>query len=206
LLNQGGNITILSKIFNVKYKKMCSILRIHCSFCVFQNQFTPNEVVQWSNHRVMEWLRSVDLAEYAPNLRGSGVHGGLIMLEPRFSSDTLAMLLNISPQKTLLRRHLNTNFSNLVGAQAQQEKREYMEAAGYAPLSITAKVKVGRREEEAPSRSREAARCCIMGTSTGFTFMWDRKHLNPRRGLGESARSNLWEQSKPGPLCSSSLL
>ncbi|XP_041852380.1 liprin-beta-2b isoform X8 [Melanotaenia boesemani] len=104
-------------------------------------RFTPSEVVQWSNHRVMEWLRSVDLAEYAPNLRGSGVHGGLIMLEPRFNSDTLAMLLNISPQKTLLRRHLNTNFNSLVGAQAQQEKREYAEAVGYTPLSITAKVK-----------------------------------------------------------------
>uniref|UniRef100_A0A3Q1I4D5 SAM domain-containing protein n=1 Tax=Anabas testudineus TaxID=64144 RepID=A0A3Q1I4D5_ANATE len=106
-----------------------------------ESQFTPSEVVQWSNHRVMEWLRSVDLAEYAPNLRGSGVHGGLIMLEPRFNSDTLAMLLNIPPQKTLLRRHLTTNFNSLVGAQAQQEKREYIEAAGYTPLSITAKVK-----------------------------------------------------------------
>lgn len=106
-----------------------------------ENDFSPSEVVQWSNHRVMEWLRSVDLAEYAPNLRGSGVHGGLIMLEPRFNSDTMAMLLNISPQKTLLRRHLNTNFNNLVGPQAQQEKREYMEASGYSPLSITAKVK-----------------------------------------------------------------
>ncbi|XP_067358954.1 liprin-beta-2b isoform X23 [Channa argus] len=108
---------------------------------VRKNQFTPNEVVQWSNHRVMEWLRSVDLAEYAPNLRGSGVHGGLVMLEPRFNSDTLAMLLNIPPQKTLLRRHLTTNFNNLVGEQAQQEKRECTEAAGYTPLSITAKVK-----------------------------------------------------------------
>lgn len=64
------------------------------------------------------------------------------MLEPRFNSDTLAMLLNIPPQKTLLRRHLTTNFNSLVGAQAQQEKREYIEAAGYTPLSITAKVKV----------------------------------------------------------------
>ncbi|KAM4553150.1 liprin-beta-2b [Fundulus diaphanus] len=106
-----------------------------------ESDFSPSEVVQWSNHRVMEWLRSVDLAEYAPNLRGSGVHGGLIMLEPRFNSDAMAMLLNIAPQKTLLRRHLNTNFNNLVGAQAQQEKREYTEAAGYSPLSITAKVK-----------------------------------------------------------------
>ncbi|XP_062419043.1 liprin-beta-2b isoform X2 [Pungitius pungitius] len=106
-----------------------------------ENQFTPSEVVQWSNHRVMEWLRSVDLAEYAPNLRGSGVHGGLLMLEPRFNSDTLAMLLNIPPQKTLLRRHLTTNFNNLVGEQAHREKREYTEEAGYTPLSITAKVK-----------------------------------------------------------------
>uniref|UniRef100_A0A7N8WZI6 PPFIA binding protein 2b n=1 Tax=Mastacembelus armatus TaxID=205130 RepID=A0A7N8WZI6_9TELE len=106
-----------------------------------ESQFTPSEVVQWSNHRVMEWLRSVDLAEYAPNLRGSGVHGGLIMLEPRFNSDTLAMLLNIPPQKTLLRRHLTTNFNSLVGPQAQQEKREYTGAAGYTPLNITAKVK-----------------------------------------------------------------
>uniref|UniRef100_A0A8C2YZL4 PPFIA binding protein 2 n=1 Tax=Cyclopterus lumpus TaxID=8103 RepID=A0A8C2YZL4_CYCLU len=100
-----------------------------------------HEVVQWTNHRVMEWLRSVDLAEYAPNLRGSGVHGGLLMLEPRFNSDTLALLLNIPPQKTLLRRHLTTNFNNLVGAQAHQEKREYTEAPGYTPLSITTKVK-----------------------------------------------------------------
>ncbi|KAL6107394.1 ppfibp2 [Pungitius sinensis] len=106
-----------------------------------ENQFTPSEVVQWSNHRVMEWLRSVDLAEYAPNLRGSGVHGGLLMLEPRFNSDTLAMLLNIPPQKTLLRRHLTTNFNNLVGEQAHREKREYTEEPGYTPLSITAKVK-----------------------------------------------------------------
>ncbi|XP_041074331.1 liprin-beta-2b isoform X2 [Polyodon spathula] len=102
---------------------------------------SPSEVVQWSNHRVMEWLRSVDLAEYAPNLRGSGVHGGLIILEPRFNSDTLAMLLNIPPQKTLLRRHLTTNFNTLIGSEAQQEKREFIESSSYAPLTTTAKVR-----------------------------------------------------------------
>ncbi|MGH0143250.1 UNVERIFIED_CONTAM: hypothetical protein FKN15_040280 [Acipenser sinensis] len=46
-----------------------------------EHNSSPSEVVQWSNHRVMEWLRSVDLAEYAPNLRGSGVHGGLIVFK-----------------------------------------------------------------------------------------------------------------------------
>ncbi|XP_027691901.1 liprin-beta-2-like isoform X3 [Vombatus ursinus] len=106
-----------------------------------ESNVSPSEVVQWSNHRVMEWLRSVDLAEYAPNLRGSGVHGGLIILEPRFSGDTLAMLLNIPPQKTLLRRHLTTNFNVLVGPVAQQEKRDIMASPAYTPLTTTAKVR-----------------------------------------------------------------
>ncbi|XP_039605750.1 liprin-beta-2b isoform X5 [Polypterus senegalus] len=106
-----------------------------------EHNTTPSEVVQWSNHRVMEWLRSVDLAEYAPNLRGSGVHGGLIILEPRFNSDTMAMLLNIPPQKTLLRRHLTTNFNTLIGLEAQQEKREFMESSTYTSLTTTAKVR-----------------------------------------------------------------
>ncbi|XP_007427498.1 liprin-beta-2 isoform X3 [Python bivittatus] len=106
-----------------------------------ENNISPSEVVQWSNHRVMEWLRSVDLAEYAPNLRGSGVHGGLIILEPRFNGDTLAMLLNIPPQKTLLRRHLTTNFNVLIGPEAQQDKREIMESTAYTALTTTAKVR-----------------------------------------------------------------
>ncbi|CDQ76781.1 unnamed protein product [Oncorhynchus mykiss] len=89
----------------------------------------------------MEWLRAVDLAEYAPNLRGSGVHGGLIILEPWFSSETLAMLLNIPPQKTLLRRHLATAFTTLVGMQATLDKRDYANATGHAPLTTAAKVR-----------------------------------------------------------------
>lgn len=64
------------------------------------------------------------------------------ILEPRFSSETLALLLNIPPQKTLLRRHLATAFSALVGGQAAQEKREYANASGHVPLTTTAKVKV----------------------------------------------------------------
>ncbi|XP_036181163.1 liprin-beta-2 isoform X4 [Myotis myotis] len=106
-----------------------------------EGNLSPSEVVQWSNHRVMEWLRSVDLAEYAPNLRGSGVHGGLIILEPRFTGDTLAMLLNIPPQKTLLRRHLTTKFNALIGPEAEQEKREKMTSPAYTPLTTTAKVR-----------------------------------------------------------------
>ncbi|XP_048123721.1 LOW QUALITY PROTEIN: liprin-beta-1-like [Alosa alosa] len=109
-----------------------------------ENNITPAEICQWTNHRVMEWLRSVDLAEYAPNLRGSGVHGGLMVLEPRFNVETLALLLNIPPNKTLLRRHLATHFHLLIGSEAQRLKQECLENPDYTLLTATAKVKPRR--------------------------------------------------------------
>uniref|UniRef100_A0A8C7PB36 SAM domain-containing protein n=1 Tax=Oncorhynchus mykiss TaxID=8022 RepID=A0A8C7PB36_ONCMY len=106
-----------------------------------ENNITPAEISQWTNHRVMEWLRSVDLAEYAPNLRGSGVHGGVMVLEPRFNVESLALLLNIPPNKTLLRRHLATHFHLLIGSAAQRSKQECLENPDYTLLTATAKVK-----------------------------------------------------------------
>lgn len=57
--------------------------------------------------------------------------------------ETMAQLLNIPPNKTLLRRHLATHFNLLVGQEAQQRKREAMESPDYVLLTATAKVKVG---------------------------------------------------------------
>ncbi|KAA0720899.1 polypeptide-interacting protein-binding protein 1 [Triplophysa tibetana] len=105
---------------------------------------TPSEICQWTNHRVMEWLRSVDLAEYAPNLRGSGVHGGLMVLESRFNVETIALLLNIPQNKTLLRRHLATHFHLLIGLDSQKQKQQYLENPDYMLLTATAKVKPRR--------------------------------------------------------------
>ncbi|KAL7982792.1 hypothetical protein Chor_005195 [Crotalus horridus] len=142
------SLKVLSVLHHLSIKRAIQVLRIN-NFepnCLRrrpsdENNITPSEVSQWTNHRVMEWLRSVDLAEYAPNLRGSGVHGGLMVLEPRFNVETLAQLLNIPPNKTLLRRHLATHFNLLIGSKAQQEKCEAMEAPDYVLLTATAKVK-----------------------------------------------------------------
>nr|XP_020469298.1 liprin-beta-1-like isoform X2 [Monopterus albus] len=109
-----------------------------------ENNVKPAEICQWTNHRVMEWLRSVDLAEYAPNLRGSGVHGGLMVLEPRFNVEVLALLLNIPPSKTLLRRHLATHFHLLIGSKAQRLKQDCLENPDYTVLTATARVKPRR--------------------------------------------------------------
>lgn len=55
------------------------------------------------------------------------------------------MLLNIPPQKTLLRRHLTTKFNALIGPEAEQEKRDKMTSPSYTPLTTTAKVRVSCR-------------------------------------------------------------
>ena len=93
----------------------------------------------------MEWLRSIDLSEYAPNLRGSGVHGGLMVFEPRFNSTVLADILSIPSSKTLLRRHLNTHFIELIGSENQMIKREAELQPTYHPLSAANKVKLVSR-------------------------------------------------------------
>lgn len=95
----------------------------------------------WTNHRVMEWLKEINLSEYAPNLRGSGVHGALILLEPKFTADLLASLLSIPANKTLLRRHLNLHFQDLVGKETISAKRLAEQDPNYIPLTPTAKAK-----------------------------------------------------------------
>lgn len=66
------------------------------------------------------------------------------MLEPRFNVEALALLLNIPPNKTLLRRHLATHFHLLIGSEAQRLKQDCLENPDYTVLTATAKVKVTR--------------------------------------------------------------
>lgn len=73
-------------------------------------EIDKDKIVFWTSHCIMEWLRLVDLAEYAPNLRGSGVHGSLIVNDVKFNAELLADLLSIPGSKSLLRRHLQTHF------------------------------------------------------------------------------------------------
>jgi hypothetical protein len=143
------NLNVHSELHHISIKRAIQVLRI--------SSFNPNclkrrptldekndkaDVIYWTNHRVMEWLRSIDLSEYAPNLRGSGVHGGLMVFEPRFNSTVLADILSIPSSKTLLRRHLNTHFIELIGADNQLIKREAELQPSFQPLSAANKVKL----------------------------------------------------------------
>lgn len=154
-------LKVTNQLHHISIKRGIQVLRennfgSHClkRRSLPDDDLSPFEVSRWTNHRVMEWLRTVDLSEYAPNLRGSGVHGALMVYEPRFNADLLATLLNIPPNKTLLRRHLSTQFKQLVGSELMQKKRECEADPHYSPLSPSAKIKAVRRGQFSLLRKR----------------------------------------------------
>ncbi|XP_025405556.1 liprin-beta-2-like isoform X2 [Sipha flava] len=115
----------------------------------------------WTTHRVMEWLCSVNLAEYASNLRGSGVHGGLIVYDDRFTSDLLADILFIQQSKTLLRRHLSIQFNQLIGTDLNQKKRDAQSKSKYRPLTISSKVKIQKKSQFSLKRKKNHSELAI---------------------------------------------
>lgn len=62
----------------------------------------------WSNERVMCWVQTLGLKEYADNLRESGVHGALLALDDTFDYTDLALLLQIPNQNTQVKNRLST--------------------------------------------------------------------------------------------------
>lgn len=73
----------------------------------------------WSNERVIRWVQSIGLRDYANILLESGVHGALVALDDNFDYSSLALLLQIPNQNTqvasasraaaLIKSRLNTN-------------------------------------------------------------------------------------------------
>ncbi|KAI5735718.1 hypothetical protein M8J77_021821 [Diaphorina citri] len=120
-----------------------------CNFnqsCFVRREFldepmTPEHIACWTVHRVMQWLEGVDLSEYASHLRASGVHGAFLIYEPKFNAELLATVLAIPLDRTLLRRHLNAKFKQLLGPEIMHEKRIVESRPDYAPLSTTSKAK-----------------------------------------------------------------
>jgi len=121
------------------------------------SQIIHSDVIYWTNHRVMEWLRHVDLAEYAPNLRGSGVHGALIVQEDRFTAELMASLLSIPTSKSLLRRHLSLHFKDLVGPDVIQNKRTAENSPEHQPLTPNSRAKHSKKGQFTLKRKKSKA-------------------------------------------------
>ncbi|XP_072495515.1 liprin-alpha-1 isoform X4 [Notamacropus eugenii] len=79
-----------------------------------ESQNEIKEVLVWSNDRVIRWILSIGLKEYANNLLESGVHGALVALDETFDFNALALLLQIPTQNTQARAVLEREFNNLL--------------------------------------------------------------------------------------------
>lgn len=88
----------------------CQVLnqrRVHC-------EGMDIDPLVWTNQRFIKWAKSIDLGEYADNLKDSGVHGALVVLEPSFNAEAMATALGIPTSKNIIRRHLTTELENLI--------------------------------------------------------------------------------------------
>ncbi|KAK3102611.1 hypothetical protein FSP39_012641 [Pinctada imbricata] len=72
------------------------------------------DVLVWTNERVIKWIQSIGLREYANNLIESGVHGALIALDDSFDHNSMALALQIPTQNTQARHCLDVEFVNLL--------------------------------------------------------------------------------------------
>nr|XP_018904283.1 PREDICTED: kazrin-like isoform X1 [Bemisia tabaci] len=92
----------------IKYDRQALAIRRH------QCENIDADPLVWTNQRFIRWARSIDLGEYADNLKGSGVHGALVVLESSFNGDTMATALGIPPSRNMIRRHLTAELESLV--------------------------------------------------------------------------------------------
>ncbi|XP_072826605.1 liprin-alpha-1 isoform X2 [Vicugna pacos] len=79
-----------------------------------ESQNEVKDVLVWSNDRVIRWILSIGLKEYANNLVESGVHGALMALDETFDFSALALLLQIPTQNTQARAVLEREFNHLL--------------------------------------------------------------------------------------------
>ncbi|XP_074538091.1 kazrin-A isoform X3 [Halichoeres trimaculatus] len=79
----------------------------------------------WTSHRVVKWVKDIDLKEFAENLLNSGVHGAVMVLDPTFNTDTMATALGIPSNKHMVRRHLVEEMKTLIGPARTDAKQDY---------------------------------------------------------------------------------
>ncbi|KAG8578200.1 hypothetical protein GDO81_010419 [Engystomops pustulosus] len=78
------------------------------------SQHEIKDVLVWSNDRVIRWIQTIGLRDYANSILESGVHGSLIALDDNFDYTSLALLLQIPTQNTQARQILEREYNNLL--------------------------------------------------------------------------------------------
>ncbi|XP_051965052.1 kazrin-A-like isoform X4 [Xyrauchen texanus] len=146
--------------------------------------------VVWTCHRIIKWIKEIDLKEFADSLENSGVHGAVMVLDPSFSSDTMATALCIPSNKQMVRHHLNEEMKALVSA-ARAGLDQEVEPLGTPPTlhqqsSLSRSSPICHEDQQSLSRVKQQ-----LGLSPKNFTGWKIRHLNrsgsfPRNGLQEA--------------------
>nr|XP_029540266.1 liprin-alpha-3-like isoform X1 [Oncorhynchus nerka] len=89
-----------------------------------ENQHQNQDVMVWSNDRVMCWVQAIGLKEFADNLTESGVHGALLALDDTFDYTDLALLLQMPNQNTQARQMLEKDYNALISMGTERRPDE----------------------------------------------------------------------------------
>ncbi|KAE8297760.1 Liprin-alpha-1 LAR-interacting protein 1 [Larimichthys crocea] len=89
-----------------------------------ESQMELQEVLVWSNERVVSWVQAIGLKEYSGNLYESGVHGALLALDETFDHNALALLLQIPTQNTQARATLEREYNSLLAMGTERRMEE----------------------------------------------------------------------------------
>uniref|UniRef100_A0AAY4DS26 SAM domain-containing protein n=1 Tax=Denticeps clupeoides TaxID=299321 RepID=A0AAY4DS26_9TELE len=95
------------------------------------SQHEMRDVLVWSNERVIRWVQSIGLRDYANILLESGVHGALIALDDNFDYSSLALLLQIPNQNTQARQILEREYNNLLALGTERRLDEEFRGASW---------------------------------------------------------------------------
>ncbi|MPC23155.1 Kazrin [Portunus trituberculatus] len=164
-----------------------------------QCELVDTDPVVWTNLRWVRWARSIDLAEYADNLKDSGVHGALVVLEPSFTADTMSTALGIPQSKNIIRRHLATELESLVNPARQQldeqaryakmERRRQEKLASGGSLGRSFSRSYGTGLEKGDKDKRRASLRGSLSRALGLRLREEAVSGGSTNGGGESSSS-----------------
>jgi len=112
------------------------------------------DVLVWSNQRVIRWIQSIGLGEYANRLTASGIHGSIFALDASFDSDSLALYMQIPTHNFQARQVLEREFNNLLSSATDRKLSDLDENSKQSNFRRTASWRKKKTKEP-----EEAAGC-----------------------------------------------
>ncbi|XP_053280173.1 kazrin, partial [Pleuronectes platessa] len=126
----------------------------------------------WTSHRVIKWIRDIDMKEFAESLLNSGVHGAVMVLDPTFNTDAMATALGIANSKHMVRRHLVEEMKALIGSARTDAKQDYERLGPGTPPTPHRQNSLGRPHSSAGRHTDDEGslrRRAVKVPPTGFS-------------------------------------